>query len=201
LADGDKQDWRSRSQARGLRVLSFALPFFIIGLIGSSQVSRIEPKTIWESPENRENSRRGLIRIPNLPRSQVPTQLIAKVLSSEGGRSLRAAVRYEIWDEQKDLVSRRILRPDQKPAASSGHGQSFRSSIVLLDSNQRYLVRTQLSIHKADQRHFRGWQLQLIQDPNKPSDRWLKSLELITFPALAVSLLGLVMVFGPRLIH
>ncbi|MFW7380649.1 MAG: hypothetical protein ACOH5I_17685 [Oligoflexus sp.] len=196
MSDEGKFDWRLRSQVRGLRLLIFSLPLLLIGLVASSQLPRTTTKVLWESQASSSMKQRAVITLPADGREQSPVQLLT-TFTAKSSR-LRAAMRYEIWDDQKDLITRRTLRFG--PRAQADGSRVYRSAVINLDTNRKYLIRSQLNIHKADLRHFSNWQWQVLQDPDKPSKRLLQMIELLSYPALSLTILGLVMVFGPRLV-
>lgn len=201
MSQAEKLDWRVRSQVRGLRVLSLSIPILLLGLFASSQVSRMESKVLWQSQDSKELIHKTIIKIPAVSRAQLPVQLQSRVSSLSSSKKMRAMIRYEIWDENKDLLSRRTIRTGETVRDQQANDLSLSSPVFLLESGRRYLFRIQLALPKTQKKQLKSWQTTILQDPEKPSNRWLKALEMLVYPALSITLLGLVMIFGPRLIR
>lgn len=192
-----KKDWRLRSQARGLRVLSLALPLLLIGLYGGSQRSRTVETIIWEQMELQPKTEQFSIRIGGSQTRQVPLQFQLQAKSLTAQVFPRTSVQYEVWNQRRELITRRQINLQAEPQGL----ESRALPSMLLEGNQRYLLRMQIRTNSDGLRQLKNWQIKLVKNPLKPSDLWLQGLEILVYPALSVTLLAMVMIFGPRLIR
>jgi hypothetical protein len=193
-----------RSQIRGLRVLTFAVPLLIMALIASSQVSRLPVRQLWKQEKARQPSLKGRFELTRSSAQDVPVQLEWRVYFGRRQRpqpAPRLAMRYQVWDAQQNIHRRQMVPLKLSPNQLAARQATFRSRPIPLSGGAPYWFQAQLGRPNDQSLQLRGWDLYVIQDPESPSNRWLRMAEVFVYPLLAISLLGLVMVLGPRLIR
>ncbi|SMF49241.1 hypothetical protein SAMN06296036_11557 [Pseudobacteriovorax antillogorgiicola] len=181
--------WRQRSQARGMKVLSFSIPLFLIAMIGSSQIPRGLPDLLVDRTLKTHRIKASFtIRSSG----ESPVQMYLEMQPSL--RQPMAFI-YKIRQGKDLLRSRKLtLRPTNKEGLQ-GIDQAF------LLAPGRYTVFASFSKKQWAKEGRKPWRFGLLRNPIKAHVQIFRYLEMLTFPALSLIILGLVMVMVPRLIN
>lgn len=191
-----QQDWRQKSQARGLKVVSLVTPLFLISLYLSAQLDRRPPRVLKSFDLSGSTRASAVLR----PQGQQASDVALRFLLTVGPKPVgQARLRYRFADAGTNKVLRQgVLRM----LPISDRQFQLQSNIIHLPIQAAgWRLQVSLGLPKNQNVPPSSLQLSLQENPPRPSEQLYRFGDMLLYPSFAVLVLGLVMIFGPRMIH
>lgn len=181
--------WQKKLKFRGLRLIGWTLPVMLFSVFATSLVSHVPPKLLFERPWGDKKFISGRFESPKKGGTEVNVLLQLDGVTPIP-RKTQASLRFKTLDGKEDIKKSWTLMP--VPDGKRWKALFFTS--IPDGQTLAYFVRV-----KADTSAMTDVKVQLIADPERSVNKYLRFAELLFYPMLALSLLGVVMVVFPHL--
>lgn len=184
-----RSTWQQKLKFRGLRLIGWTLPLMLASLVASSMVPHVPPKVLLDRPWGEKNFISGRVDTPKKGTAEVDVKLqIEGPLPLPKGA--QASFRFKSIDGGDDVKKGWKLMP---VAMEGKRWKTVFFTRIPADQTLAYLVRLKADLPKMSEMKF-----QLVADPERAMNTYLRYAELLFYPMLALSLLGGVMVIFPQ---